>query len=164
MKDYFFERVKRHIKIFIYKLMNIDIAINSNIVLYGVPKIYHKYNVKFGLNVRINEDVFINAVGGVYFGNNVTLSHGVSIISTTLDTIDWLQNNGEKIISRKHKSEQIILGNNVWVGANSTILSGTSIASNIIIAAGSIVCSSLLEENCIYGGVPAKKIKTISKE
>ncbi|GHT50816.1 hypothetical protein FACS189440_18890 [Bacteroidia bacterium] len=51
-----------------------------------------------------------------------------------------------------------IIGNDVWVGCNSTIMTGVKIGDGAIIAAGSVVTKDV-EEYAIYGGVPAKKIK-----
>lgn len=50
------------------------------------------------------------------------------------------------------------IGDDVWVGAGSIIMSGVTIGDGAIIAAGSIVTKDV-EAYCIYGGNPAKKIK-----
>jgi acetyltransferase-like isoleucine patch superfamily enzyme len=50
------------------------------------------------------------------------------------------------------------LCDNIWVGANTTILDGVIIGEGAIIAAGSVVTKSV-PPNCIVGGVPAKIIK-----
>ena len=54
----------------------------------------------------------------------------------------------------------IHIGNNVFVGANCTILGGVSIGNNVIIAAGSMVCKSL-PDNTVCAGTPAKVIKSL---
>lgn len=54
----------------------------------------------------------------------------------------------------------VILGDNVWVGANSTLLPGCRIGDNSIIAAGSVV-NKEVPQNQIWGGVPARKIRDI---
>lgn len=50
------------------------------------------------------------------------------------------------------------IGDDVWVGAGSIIMAGVTIGDGAIIAAGSVVTKNV-EAYCIYGGVPAKKIK-----
>ena len=47
----------------------------------------------------------------------------------------------------------IVLGRNVWVGSNATILQGVTIGDNAVIAAGTVV-----------GGVPARFIKNINNK
>ena len=54
----------------------------------------------------------------------------------------------------------IVLGRNVWVGSNATILQGVTIGDNAIIAAGAVVTKNVAA-NTIVGGVPAKFIKSI---
>ena len=54
----------------------------------------------------------------------------------------------------------IILGRNVWVGSNSTILQGVTIGDNAVVAAGAVVTKDV-PADAIVGGVPAKVIKYI---
>ena len=54
----------------------------------------------------------------------------------------------------------IVLGKNVWVGSNSTILSGVTIGDNSVVAAGAVVTKDV-PENTVVGGVPARFIKRI---
>lgn len=50
------------------------------------------------------------------------------------------------------------VGNDVWIGANATILSGVTIGDGAVVAAGSVVAESV-PPYAIVGGVPAKIIK-----
>lgn len=54
----------------------------------------------------------------------------------------------------------ITIGDNCFIGQRSTIMYGVTLANNIIVAAGSVVCSSFNEERIVIGGNPAKKIGT----
>lgn len=49
------------------------------------------------------------------------------------------------------------IGNDVWIGTNSLILSGIRIGDGAVIAAGAVVVKDI-EPYAIYGGVPARKI------
>jgi len=54
---------------------------------------------------------------------------------------------------------------NVLVGMGAIIMDNAVIGSNSIIAAGSVVLEgAVVEPETIYAGVPAKKVKSISKE
>lgn len=57
----------------------------------------------------------------------------------------------------------IVVGRNVWIGSNSTILQGVTIGDNSIIAAGSVVTKDV-PANAIVAGVPARFIRSISPE
>lgn len=148
-------RIYRRIKCVIYKCL---FPRFFSAVLYEVPRVYFKSRLKLGKKVHINDNVFINAVGGVVLGDYDVLSHGVTILSTGLDTGKW-RNRIEN--EDNHIEKPIQIGENVWIGANVTICAGASIAKNSIIAAGAVVSKDLMEEGCLYGGVPAKKIKKL---
>ena len=51
-----------------------------------------------------------------------------------------------------------MIGDNVWVGANVTILKGVHIGSGAVIAAGAVVNKDV-EPHTVVGGVPAKIIR-----
>ena len=52
----------------------------------------------------------------------------------------------------------IVIGNDVWVGANATILSGVTIGDGAVVAAGALVTKDVPPYS-IVGGVPARVIK-----
>lgn len=47
-------------------------------------------------------------------------------------------------------TDEVIIGNNVWVGANSVILRGTHIGDNCVIGAGCVVKGEYLDNTIIY--------------
>lgn len=68
---------------------------------------------------------------------------------------------GTTYVSEKlfdESSPKTIIGNDVWIGARVTILSGVSIGDGVIIAAGAVVTKDV-EPYTIVGGVPAKPIR-----
>jgi len=93
---------------------------------------------------------YIQAYNGIQLGNNVLFSKGLNLISAnhTADKSEsW------------DTSEPIVIGDNVWIGVNVTILPGVKIGNNCIVGAGSVVTKSFIEDNLIIAGNPAKKIK-----
>ena len=58
-------------------------------------------------------------------------------------------------------SKPIIIGNDVFIGANTIIGKGVNIGDNAIIAAGSVVTSDI-PHNEIWGGNPAKFLKKVT--
>lgn len=58
------------------------------------------------------------------------------------------------------KRAPVIIGNNVWIGANSMILPGTVIGDHSVIAGGSIVTGEVPAKSLV-GGAPARVIKTL---
>jgi acetyltransferase-like isoleucine patch superfamily enzyme len=58
-----------------------------------------------------------------------------------------------------HTGKPIRIEDNVWIGANCTILSGVTIGQGAIVAAGAVVTKNV-ESMTIVGGVPAKLLKS----
>ena len=131
--------------------------------LFGKPvppslRVFPPFYTDFGKNIEIGNDVFINACchfqdhGGITLGDGCQIGHNV--VFATL-------NHGLAPEDR-HTTypAPIILGRNVWVGSNSTILQGVTIGDNAVVAAGAVVTKDV-PADAIVGGVPAKVIKYI---
>jgi acetyltransferase-like isoleucine patch superfamily enzyme len=61
------------------------------------------------------------------------------------------------------RSRAITIGNRVWIGANSTVVAGANIGSNVVIGAGSLVRGTI-PSNHFAAGVPARPIRSICRE
>ncbi len=110
--------------------------------------------LKIDDNVTLTFDVKIDFSGGVQIGKNSLISKN-TIIETHSHGLDP---HSEPVY------KNLVIGENVWIGMNSTILSDVGkIGSNSIVAAGSIVTKEV-PPNCIVGGIPAKFIKSIKSD
>ena len=136
-------------------------ALLSEIMGYTVPdtlRVFPPFYTDFGKNIHIGENVFINACchfqdhGGVTLGDGCQIGHNV--VFATL-------NHGIEPENRRFTyPAPIVLGRNVWVGSNSTILQGVTIGDNSVVAAGAVVTKDVPADT-IVGGVPARVIKHI---
>lgn len=108
-------------------------------------------NIKIGKNVFINSGCKFQDQGGITIGDGTLIGHNV-VLATLNHDFD------PKKRSSMHPAP-IIIGKNVWIGSNATILPGVSIGDGAIIAAGAVVTKDV-DENVVVGGVPAKIIKT----
>lgn len=84
----------------------------------------------------------------IKIGDNVTFSIRVTVMAHDASTKEFL---GYSKIGR------VTIGDNVFVGANTTILPGVQIGNNVIIGAGSVVTRSI-PDNMVAAGNPAKII------
>lgn len=89
------------------------------------------------------------------FGNNDHIASGVKFVSH--DITGFMFNYMYKTHSYKKRTEKIILGNNVFVGSNTTLLYDVKIGDNVIIGAGSLVNKDI-PSNSVAAGVPCKVI------
>lgn len=133
----------------------------SELFGYTVPetlRVFPPFCSDFGKNIHVGENVFINACchfqdhGGVTLGDGCQIGHNV--VFATLN--HGLQPEERGITY----PAPIVLGKNVWVGSNSTILQGVTIGDNAVIAAGAVVTKDV-EPGTIVGGVPARFIKKL---
>lgn len=132
-----------------------------NLQINGIPRIYDIKKLNIGQNVSINTGCVLQCYGGLTIGNNVTISDGAKLLTRSLRTNNYIENASKR--ERDHIEKEIIIGDGVWVAANAVILPGVHIAKNSIVAAGSIVNKDLTDESCLYGGIPAKRIKELNK-
>lgn len=116
------------------------------------------FSTDCGKNITIGKNVFINSGccfqdhGGISIGDGALIGHNV-VLATLNHELD----------PRKRGSTYplpISIGNDVWIGSNSTILQGVTIGDGAVIAAGAVVKKDVPAKT-VVGGVPAKIIKEI---
>jgi len=93
----------------------------------------------------------------VVFGDNVFIGPNCGFY-TAGHPIDSIERNKGLEFARP-----IIVGNNVWIGANVTVVPGVTIGDNCVIGAGSVVTKDI-PDNTVAVGNPCKVIKSIDKQ
>ncbi|CAM1352025.1 gamma carbonic anhydrase family protein [Tenacibaculum insulae] len=112
--------------------------------------------------------IWFNAVirGDVHYikmGNKVNIQDGAVIHATYQKSPTTIGNN----VSVGHNAivHGCTIHDNVLIGMGSIIMDDCIVESNSIIAAGAVVSkNTIVKSGSIYAGVPAKKIKDVSKE
>jgi len=164
--------------IFLFKRKLRDIFVNSIAASYFTPlrirkKIYNIFGIQTftkairpncyfgGSNVEIGKGTTIN--GGCYFenlerikiGKNCDIAMEVLFCTSTHEI-----GNSEKRAGKAY-GDKIIVEDGCWIGARVTILPGVKVGRGCIIAANSVLINDC-DENYMYAGIPAKKIKKLS--
>ncbi|HAE41089.1 MAG TPA: UDP-3-O-(3-hydroxymyristoyl)glucosamine N-acyltransferase [Candidatus Riflebacteria bacterium] len=114
------------------------------------PFVEIQKGVKIGDNCKIQSHSFVCEL--VSIGNNTVVAHGVMFIND-------LFAQGGPANGKKELWKKTLIGNNVSIGSNATILP-VEICDNVVIGAGSVVTRSITEPG-IYAGNPAKKLRSI---
>lgn len=142
----------------------------KNIFLYikhqykATSKSYYNYlknkGIKLGVDVRFYSpwtiQVDIQRPWMIEIGNNVHITSGVRILQHGYDWAVLQKMYGEVLGS----CGKVKIGNNVFIGVNSTILKGVKIGNNVIIGANSLVNKDC-KDNGVYAGNPARYIMSI---
>ena len=119
--------------------------------------IVEPYNVSIGHHVYINRNCGIITTGSkVEIGNYIIVGPNVTFIAQDHDIADWRK---PMIFGNKYKRGNIKVADDVWIGANVTVLSGVTINRGAVVAAGAVVTKDVSPYTGV-GGVPASKIKS----
>lgn len=154
------------------KLNNVNIKIlgHNNYVSIGASMYQLNHimiNMGFDANdrsVKIGSQLFCGGLNivcsdnanSVQIGDDCLFSDNISIRTEDGHTIYDVTTG--KVLNKARTG--VIIGNHVWVARNVYIGKNVSIADNSIIGYGSVCVKSLMEKNCSYAGIPAKKIKS----
>ena len=116
-----------------------DCELGNNVFVGPFVEIQERSTI--GNNTRVSSHSFI--CSGVIIGNNCFIGHGVMFTNDkfTEDRNEWVE-------------RETIIGNNVRIGSNATILP-VNIGDNVIIGAGAVVTKDI-PSNTIVKGNPAK--------
>ena len=111
-------------------------------------------NIHVGDDFLTNYNVTILDIAPVSIGNSCMI--GPNTLITTVGHPLNKQGRRERIGICK----PVTIGDDVWIGGNVSIMPGVTIGSNVVIAAGAVVTKDI-PDNCVAGGIPARKIKDL---
>lgn len=114
------------------------------------PFVEIQKNVSIGHSTKIQSHSFICELATI--GNNCFIGHGVMFINDVFAS-------GGPAHGDKSKWKSIVIGNNVSIGSNATILP-VKICDNAVIGAGAIITKDISSPG-IYVGNPARLIRSI---
>ncbi|MCF8302747.1 MAG: acyltransferase [Bacteroidales bacterium] len=135
-------------------------------------------NFVLGSNSTIEDFATINnGVGDIIIGNNTRIGLGNTLIGpvTVGNNVIFAQNivcsglnHGYEDIHTPPKdqptvSKPILIEDEVWIGANTTVVAGVTIGKHAVIAAGSVVTKSVPPFS-VAAGNPARILKQYNRE
>lgn len=129
----------------------------------GTPVITAPFYCDYGFNISVGENFYTNhnvtILDGakVAFGNNVFIAPNC-VFSTAGHAIDSEQRGRGLEIA-----QPITVGDDVWFGANVTVLPCVTIGSNTVIGAGSVVTKDI-PSGVIAVGNPCRVMREITEQ
>lgn len=114
------------------------------------------YNISVGDYFYSNHNLVITDGAKVTFGDNVFIAPNCCFTTAEHALDPEMRKAGIEI------AKPITVGNNVWIGAGSTVLAGAVIGDNTVIGAGSVVKGEI-PANVIAVGVPCKVLRPITE-
>ena len=100
--------------------------------------------------------IHCTVIGPVCIGSHVNLAQGITV--TALNHI--FKDSSRRIDEQGVSTKPVVIGDDVWIGANAVILPGVTIGSHCVVAAGAVVTKDVPNQTLV-GGIPAKVIKNI---
>lgn len=112
-------------------------------------------SLTLGSNFAVSGTTSIICSKSITFGDDVQLSWNSMVMDSDAHKI--FDESGKLL----NPPCSIKIGNKVWIAANTTIMKGTTLPDNVIVAANSLVNKKFTETGVIIGGQPAKVLKKI---
>jgi len=125
----------------------------KKLIIYPNVYIIFSHKISVGRRVAINVGTYIDGRGGITMGDNILIGPNCVLSSTGHGIESTAIPMSEQPVQYGH----IIIGNDVWMGANVFVKMGVTIHDGCVLAAGSVVTTDVPPYS-IYGGVPAKLI------
>ncbi|MFC4429398.1 DapH/DapD/GlmU-related protein [Citricoccus alkalitolerans] len=129
-----------------------------------VPKtvmLFPPFRTDFGKNTVLGERVFLNSgcafqdQGGITIGDGCQIGHN-TVIATLNHALD-----------PAHRLDMhpapVVIGTNVWIGSNATILPGVTIGDNAVVAAAAVVTKDVPAGSVVVGS-PARAVRSVTGE
>lgn len=111
-------------------------------------------NLVIGKNCLLGEYGIYNTFSDLFIGNNVITADRVSFVTNIHNFSDI----SIPIKEQSSDSNTIEIGEGSWLGMNVTILAGSKIGKNCIVAAHCVV-KGIFPDYCVIAGVPGRIVK-----
>ncbi len=180
IRQHYFTLSLSAVRVFYWRLLGMKIGAGAKL---STLRVSWPHKISLGKRCSLEHSIYLNVVGGYSDGIAIDIGEGTfigsgsefNILSRITVGPSCLIASGSRFIDHNHgmdlgspmkeQSEvhcEIKIGADVWIGANCIVLKGVTIGDGAIIAAGSVLTTSVAPYS-IYGGVPARLIRCRSQ-
>lgn len=120
--------------------------------------VFPPFHADFGRNITLGRNVFINAgctfqdQGGITIGDRSLIGHKALLATLNHDLAP--ERRGDM-----HPAP-IVIGADVWLGSNATVLPGVTIGDGAVVGAASVVTKDVPARAVVVGS-PARQVRTV---
>ena len=147
-----------------------DVTINSRfpsnlvgITNYTVFQIIDEGRILIGNNCGITSTIF-SSRSNIEIGPNVKIGANVRIFDHDFHSLDYMKRRNTYEDRKFVKTNNVIIGDDVFIGTNSIILKGVRIGPRSIIGAGSVVSLKEIPPDSLVAGNPAKILDYLKED
>jgi acetyltransferase-like isoleucine patch superfamily enzyme len=138
-------------------LGGLKLKIGDDVILDGVStligaKVFDEPTLTVGNNTHLGYMLTINVGRDVTIGANVLIGDRVTIMSYDGHPTNPVE---RRLPAPPESSKPVLIGDNVWIGANCTILKGVKIGEGAVVASGSVVTANIPPRSIAIGN-PAR--------
>lgn len=112
-------------------------------------------DIRIGERTSVNVWCYFEAVAPIRIGVDCHIAMFTTIITSSHEV-------GPAGITHTRSSAPVTIGDRTWLGAHVTVLPGVTIGDDVIVAAGAVVTKDL-PSGAVYGGVPARLLRTLDE-
>ena len=122
----------------------------ANVIIWGDGKVELGDDAKIGFNTII----YASKGAGVYIGCRTAIAANCYIIDANHSLAQ------DRMTNPNDSVEKVVIGNDVWIGANCVCAKGSSLGDGTVLGANSFLNSNIPDAK-MAAGSPAKVIKSI---
>lgn len=133
------------------------IVLGNNVTLFGNSYLnaFGEFgSINIGERTHLDQFCVLYGQGGLSIGASCAIACGVTIYT---QSNQYAADPCTNIIDQPVKYAEVVIGDDVWIGARAVILPGVTIGDHAVVGAGAVVNRDV-ESWAIVGGVPAKLI------
>lgn len=119
------------------------------------PPFYSDFgkNITFGKRIFLNSGCKFQDQGGIVIGDDCLIGHNAVLATLNHDL--------RPARRADMRPSPVVIGRNVWIGANVTVVPGVTIGDNAVIGAGSVVTKDVMADSVAVGS-PARVVRSLA--